>query len=150
MRCARPPLRWANLHSPATLRSRGNERRAHALALLDSGLHAYPYSPELHAAAARVHHRLGQSDRALELYRRARSLRPDRWETIAGGVELALDLGDAAEAHRTWWAEAKVLERADPATRTRLLHRLATARATQPHFSLLRSLLNSGVFPDEP
>lgn len=125
------------------------DRRDHAIALLDRGLRAYPYSPELHAAAARVHHRLGQPDRALELYRRARSLRPDRWETIAGGVELALDLGDAAAAHRTWWAEAEVLARADVATRTRLVRRLATAQA-QPDFSLLHSLLNPGVFPDEP
>src|SRR5690606_37159052 len=35
------------------------DRRDHALALLERGLRAYPYSPELHAAAARVHHRLG-------------------------------------------------------------------------------------------
>lgn len=125
------------------------DRRNHALALLERGLRDYPYSPELHAAAARVHHRLGQPARALALYRRARSLRPDRWETVVGGLELALDLGDAAAAHRTWWAEAELLERADPATRTRLIRRLATARK-HPDFSLLNSLLNSGVFPDEP
>ncbi|PRQ01193.1 tetratricopeptide repeat protein [Enhygromyxa salina] len=116
---------------------------------LERGLGAYPYSPELHAAAARVHHRLGEGERAMQLYRRARSLRPDRWETVVGGVELALDLGDAAAAHRTWWAEAKLLERADPATRTRLTRRLAAAR-TAPGFSLLHSLLDPGVFPYEP
>ncbi|HVH99253.1 MAG TPA: bacterial transcriptional activator domain-containing protein [Enhygromyxa sp.] len=137
------PSEWIAAHPEI------GDRRAHALALLDRGLRAYPYSPELHAAAARVHHRLGEPERALELYRRARSLRPDRWETVAGGVELALDLGDAAAAHRTWWAEAELLGRADPATRTRLVRRLATAR-TQPDFSLLHSLLNPGVFPDEP
>ncbi len=127
------------------------DRHEHAIALLDRGLRVYPYSPELHAAAARVHHRLGHRDRALELYRRARSLRPDRWETVAGGLELALDLGDAAAAHRTWWAEAELLERANPATRTRLVRRLATARTQpEPGFSLLLSLLNPGVFPDEP
>jgi len=126
------------------------DRKAHAIELLERGLREYPYSPELHAAAARVYHRLGQPDRALALYRRARSLRPDRWETVVGGLELALDLGDAASAHRTWWAEAKLLERADPATRTHLIRRLATARALSPDFSLLHSLLNSGVFPDEP
>jgi tetratricopeptide (TPR) repeat protein len=124
------------------------DRREHALALLDSGLRAYPYSPDLHAAAGRVHHRLGQPARALELYRRARLLRPDRWETVVAGVELALDLGDAAAAHRTWWAAAKLLERADPATRMHFIRRLAAAR-THPDFSLLHSLLDAGVFPDE-
>lgn len=126
------------------------DRRQHAIDLLERGLREYPYSPELHAAAARVYHRLGQAERALGLYRRARSLRPDRWETVVGGLELALDLGDAASAHRTWWAEAKLLERADPATRTRLTRRLAAARTHSPDFSFLHSLLNSGVFPDEP
>jgi tetratricopeptide (TPR) repeat protein len=125
------------------------DRRSLALAWLERGVGAYPYSPELHAAAARVHHRLGHAQRALELYRRARSLRPDRWETVAGGVELALDLGDAAAAHHTWWAETKVLGKADAATRTRLTRRLAAAR-THPSFSLLHCLLSPGVFPDEP
>jgi tetratricopeptide (TPR) repeat protein len=146
------PSEWLAAHPEI------GDRREHALTLLDRGLRAYPYSPELHAAAARVHHRLGQPERALELYRRARSLRPDRWETVAGGVELALDLGDAAAAHRTWWAEAELLARADPATRTRLVRRLAAARTqlnwssrrTAAEFSLLHSLLNPGVFPDEP
>jgi tetratricopeptide (TPR) repeat protein len=137
------PSEWIDQHPEI------GDRRDHAIALLDRGLRAYPYSPELHAAAAQVHHRLGQPERALELYRRARSLRPDRWETVAGGVELALDLGDAAAAHRTWWAEAKVLGRADPATRTRLVRRLAAAQ-THPKFSLLHCLLDPGVFPDEP
>ncbi|MFO7567848.1 MAG: bacterial transcriptional activator domain-containing protein [Enhygromyxa sp.] len=137
------------LDLPSSWRDQIGDRREHAIALLDRGLRVYPYSPELHAAAARVHHRLGHPERALELYRRARSLRPDRWETVVGGLELALDLGDALAAHRTWWAEAKVLERADPATRTRLIRRLATARS-QPAFSSLHSLLNPGVFPDEP
>lgn len=125
------------------------DRRALSRDWLERGLGAYPYSPELHAAAARVYHRLGEGERAMQLYRRARSLRPDRWETVAGGVELALDLGDASAAHRTWWAEAKLLSRADPATRTRLIRRLAAAR-TSPEFSLLHSLLDPGVFPYEP
>jgi tetratricopeptide (TPR) repeat protein len=124
-------------------------RRQLAADWLDRGLRAYPYSPELHAAAARVHHRLGEPERALELYRRARSLRPDRWETVAAGVELALDLGDAAAAHHTWWADTNLLRHADAATRTNLIRRLAAARAA-PDFSLLHSLLDPGVFPDEP
>jgi tetratricopeptide (TPR) repeat protein len=125
------------------------DRQQLATGWLERGLRAYPYSPELHAAAGRVHHRLGQPERALELYRRARSLRPDRWETVAAGVELALDLGDAAAAHHTWWADANLLRHADAATRTHLTRRLAAARA-QPDFSLLHSLLDPGVFPDEP
>lgn len=127
------------------------DRRELAQVWLERGLRAYPYSPELHAAAARVHHRLGHAARALELVRRARSLRPDRWETVADGVELALDLGDAAAAHHTWWADAELLEHADPATRTHLSRRLAAARTRSPDdFSLLNSLLDPGVFPDEP
>jgi tetratricopeptide (TPR) repeat protein len=125
------------------------DRRQLATEWLERGLRAYPYSPELHAAAARVHHRLGEPERALELYRRARSLRPDRWETVTAGLELALDLGDAAAAHHTWWADADLLRHADPATRTHLSRRLAAARAA-PDFSLLHSLLDPGVFPDEP
>ncbi|WP_106390720.1 tetratricopeptide repeat protein [Enhygromyxa salina] len=137
------PSEWFDAHPEL------GDRRSLSIAWLERGLSAYPYSPELHAAAGRVYHRLGQPERALELYRRARSLRPDRWETVAAGVELALDLGDAAAAHRTWWSEAKVLGRADPATRSRLSRRLAVAR-TDPHFSLLHSLLDPGVFPYEP
>jgi tetratricopeptide (TPR) repeat protein len=125
------------------------DRQQLATGWLERGLRAYPYSPELHAAAGRVHHRLGEPERALELYRRARSLRPDRWETVAAGVELALDLGDAAAAHHTWWADANLLRHADAATRMHLTRRLAAARA-QPDFSLLHSLLDPGVFPDEP
>ena len=127
----------------------GGDRRALARAWLERGLGAYPYSPELHAAAGRVFHRLGQPERALQHYRRARSLRPDRWQTVAMGVELALDLGDAAAAYHTWWANAEFLSRADPVTRARLRRRLAEAR-TQSDFSLLHSLLSPGVFPNEP
>ena len=125
------------------------DRRQLSRSWLERGLRAYPYSPELHAAAAHIYHRLGDADLALEMYRRARALRPDRWETVAGGVELALDLGDAAAAYRTWWAEAELLGRADPATRTRLRRRLAAARR-DPDFSLFHSLLSPGVFPNEP
>jgi tetratricopeptide (TPR) repeat protein len=137
------PSDWFHAH-PAQ-----PDRRQLALDWIERGLRAYPYSPELHAAAGRVHHRLGEPERALELYRRARSLRPDRWETVAAGVELALDLGDAAAAHRTWWTDADLLRHADAATRTHLNRRLAATRA-QPDFSLLHSLLDPGVFPDEP
>lgn len=122
--------------------------RDQALDLLARGLSAYPYSPDLHLAAGRIHHRLGDPERALGLLRRARSLRPERWEPAAWGVELALDLGDAASAHRTWWAEHDLLAGADPVMRDLLQRRLAEARR-DPAFSPLRSFFSPGVFPDE-
>lgn len=129
--------------------SASDPRVALALAHLRRGISAYPYSPELHAAAGRIHHRLGHPEQALALYQRARSLRPDRWETVAWGVELALDLGDAAAAHRTWWAEHELLARADPSTRNALQRRLAAARR-DAEFSLYHAILSPGVFPDDP
>jgi tetratricopeptide (TPR) repeat protein len=123
--------------------------RALALELLEGGLSAYPYSPDLHMAAGRIHHRLGDPERALALLRRARTLRPERWEPAAWGVELALDLGDAAAAHRTWWAEHDLLAGADPVIRDLLQRRLAEARRN-PTYSPLESFLSPGVFPDEP
>jgi tetratricopeptide (TPR) repeat protein len=127
----------------------GIDGRERSLDLLARGLSAYPYSPDLHMAAGRIHHRLGDSERALALLRRARTLRPERWEPAAWGVELALDLGDAAAAHRTWWAEQDLLAGADPATRDLLQRRLAEARR-DPKFSPLQSFFSPGVFPDEP
>ncbi|MFV8749494.1 tetratricopeptide repeat protein [Nannocystaceae bacterium ST9] len=127
----------------------GLDDRRLALDLLARGLSAYPYSPDLHAAAGRIHHRLGDPERARALYRRARTLRPERWEVAAWGVELALDLGETAAAHRTWWAEHDLLAGADPATRDLLQRRLAEARR-DPAFSPLQSFLSPGVFPDEP
>lgn len=127
----------------------GEDQRERAEALLARGLSAYPYSPDLHAAAGRIHHRLGDPDRAMALYRRARTLRPERWEPVAWGVELALDLGETAAAHRTWWAEHDLLAGADPVTRDLLQRRLAEARR-DPAFSPLQSFFSPGVFPDEP
>ena len=127
----------------------GSDRIALAERHLDRGLTAYPYSPQLHGAAGRIAHRLGQPERARALYRRARALAPERWEPVTWGLELALDLGDAAAAHRTWWAEQELLQRADPAVRRRLQLRLSSARH-HPDFSLLHSLLDPGVFSDEP
>jgi tetratricopeptide (TPR) repeat protein len=141
--------------------------------LLARGLSAYPYSADLTAAAARIEHRLGNPEQALLLYRRARALRPDRWETAAWGVELALDLGETAAAHRTWWAEQHLLAGADAGTRDTLRRRLADARRPHPQsppslglhpqsppslglhpqsppFSALQSFLSPGVFPDDP
>lgn len=135
----------------------GDEGPARARELLSRGLSAYPYSADLVGAAARIEHRLGNPEQALLLYRRARTLRPDRWETAAWGVELALDLGETAAAHHTWWVEQDLLAGADAGTRDTLRRRLADARrpAIPPaipaaHFSALQSFLSPGVFPDEP
>ena len=113
-----------------------------------TGLQTYPYSPELHAVAGRINHMAGNPERALFHYRRARSLRPERWETIVWGLELALDIGDAAAAHRSWYEEQELLQQADPAIRSALAARLAKLRQSRP-FSLLHSLIHPGVFPDE-
>ncbi len=116
---------------------------------LDKALDAYPYSPELHAVAATLAHRAGYADRAMALYRRARFLRPDRWETVVGGLELALDLGDTSAAYRTWLEDHRVLDRAHPAIRAALRRRLIAARNAH-RFTLLQSLCRPGVFPNEP
>jgi tetratricopeptide (TPR) repeat protein len=125
------------------------QREALAEDYLDRGLREYPYSPEIHATAAHIAHRSGKPEAAMDHYRRARSLRPERWETVVGGVELALDLGDAPAAYRTWYEEHDVLGQADPATRATLRRRLTAARRNQG-FTLLQSLCRPGVFPDEP
>ena len=119
------------------------KRQALALGHLDRGLREYPYSTNLLAAAGRVHHRLGQPRQALQLYRRARALRPERWEVVAWGVELALDLGDAAAARRTWTRYAPLLQQADPVLRSALQARLGRAE----RLGLDHTVLPSGVFP---
>ena len=60
------------------------ERRALALTALDSGLLDYPYSPELHEVAGQIFHRLGDPLKALEHYRRARILAPERGQPLLG------------------------------------------------------------------
>jgi tetratricopeptide (TPR) repeat protein len=112
---------------------------------LVGALDAYPFSPELHAAGARLHHKLGHPERAMGLYRRARSLRPERWETVVAALELALDLGDAPSAQRTWLEEQKLLAKADPTIRVALARRMAAARQRED-LSLLQSLFSPGVF----
>jgi tetratricopeptide (TPR) repeat protein len=126
-----------------------SERRELAFGYLARGLREYPYSPELKTAAGRITHRIGQPWLALYFYRGARRLRPERWETVLAGLELALDLGDAAAARRTWLQAHELVSRADPATRSAISARLADAQKLYPA-PLLQSLLSPGVFPDGP
>jgi tetratricopeptide (TPR) repeat protein len=125
------------------------QRRAAALGHVARGLREYPYSPELRVAAGRIAHRIGEPWLALHLYRGARRLRPERWETVLAGVELALDLGHAAAARRTWLQADDLLQGADPAARNAIATRLVDANRLYPT-PLIRSLLDPGVFPDDP
>jgi len=64
---------------------------AHAKA----ALREYPYSPLVHGAVGRAMHRTGYPHAARHYYDRARALYPERWQTAAWEVELALDTGAA-------------------------------------------------------
>lgn len=101
------------------------ERKARALEFVDRGLREFPYAAEVPAAGGRIVHRLGDPARALELYRRARKLRPERWDVVLWGLELALDLGHSSAARAIWESAEDLLPDADPrevdAARRRLL-----------------------------
>jgi len=120
-----------------------------ALDHLRAGLEAYPYSSELHAVAGRIFHQMGDPQRALQYYRRARKLRPERWEIVASGLELALDLGHAAAAQRTWADHWPLLLAADAPTRGALGRMVADASHLFPP-TVLEYLLTAGAFPDVP
>lgn len=125
-----------------------DQRSARAFDRLAEGLASHPYSPELRVAGARVLHRLGHPRPAMYLYRRARSLRPERSDTVLGGLELAIDLGDVKAARRTALAEAPALDAANQTARHALNRRLAHLERHRPT-PLIHSLLSPGVFPDE-
>ena len=125
------------------------ERLSLAYGHLARGLREYPYSPEIRVTAGRIAHRTGLPWLALHLYRGARRLRPDRWETVIAGVELALDLGDAAAAQRTWLQAHELIGKADPTTRSAISARIVDLNRLYPA-PLLHSLLDPGVFPDDP
>ena len=59
-------------------------------------------------------HRLGDPAGALELYARARKLRPERWDVVLWGLELALDLGHSSAARAIWESAEDLLPDADP------------------------------------
>ncbi len=92
--------------------------------LLSRAVRDFPYASEVAATAGRLEHRLGRADRAFHLYRRARKLRPERWDVVFWGLELALDLGDSSAAWIIWRGARDLLPDADPkwvdATRRRV------------------------------
>lgn len=108
------------------------DRAVEALELLRGAMREAPYSSALAAVAASVHHRLGHPEAAAELYARASSLRPERWDLVIAGVELQLDLGHPSAAGRALDASADLLEQADPARRADVRRRLATASRLWP------------------
>lgn len=103
-------------------------RKKRALSHLQDVLDEYPYAPEAWATAGRIHHRLGNPEQAASAYRRARKLRPDRWDVVLWGVELALDLGHPSAARTTWAEAEKLLRNADPTARSAVLQRMHRAR----------------------
>jgi tetratricopeptide (TPR) repeat protein len=124
-------------------------RTTMSLRHLEEGLAAYPYSPELHAAAGRIFHRTGDPERATTHYLRALRMAPERPEALLGHVELLLDLGRPADAsqllitHRTAWLAAH------PDDRTALIARHRDAlRLFAP--SLILSADPVGIFVYEP
>lgn len=124
-------------------------RRRSAERHLDEGLAAYPYSPELQAAAGRVFHRVGEPARALEHYGRALRLAPERAEALLWSVELLLDTGRPVEATALLQSEKTAWLAADPRDRTALTARHRDAlRLLAP--SMLLSADPVGVFAHEP
>lgn len=100
------------------------ERVAQVDALLSRAERDFPYASEVWAASGRLEHRLGRAERAFDRYRRARKLRPERWDVVLWGLELALDLGDSSAAWTIWRGARDLLPDADPkwvdATRRRV------------------------------
>lgn len=95
-------------------------------------LREYPYSADLHAVAAQIHHRLGNPARAKALYQRARILRPERWELAAWGLELAMDLGDTPAAEVAWRRDEPLLRAAESPIRRALATRFSDANRLFP------------------
>jgi len=125
------------------------ERRNLALEALTPGLARYPYSPELHEVAGQIHHRLGEPLRALEHYRRARILAPERGQPLLAELDLLLDLGLPIAAKTLVAAHPSTWLAADPIDRTALIARHRDAlRLFAPTMILSADLV--GVFANEP
>lgn len=90
---------------------------------LAEGLLLYPYSPELHTAAGRIFHRLGEPEQALGHFKKALALAPERPEALLGAVELLIDLGRPSDATELLRAEKTAWLAADPNDRTALVAR---------------------------
>ena len=116
---------------------------------LAEGLASYPYSPELHATAGRIFHRLGDPEQAAAHYRRSLDLAPERPEALLANVELLLDLGRPADATELLVREKTAWLAADPDDRTALVARHRDAlRLFDP--STILSADPVGVFAHEP
>lgn len=109
------------------------QRTADARALADRATAEYPYSALAFATAAGIYHRLGEADRARELYARARKLRPERWDVVLAGVELELDLGHASAARAAFTAHEDLLLSADSSRRDHVRRRLEDAEQLLGH-----------------
>lgn len=126
-----------------------DQRRQLALAALERGLHEYPYSPELHDVAGQIFHRLGDPSQALEHYRRALTLAPERGEPLLAQLALLLDLGLPVAAKHLLAAHPQTWLAADPIDRTALIARQRDAlQLFAPTMILSADLV--GVFPNEP
>jgi len=125
------------------------ERKTRALALLDRGLREFPYASEMAAAAGRIVHRLGDPTRAFELYRRARKLRPERWDVVLWGLELALDLGHSSAARSIWESAEDLLPDADPREVDAARRRLQDAQRLFPT-PIPTDALPLGELADDP
>ncbi|WAS93229.1 tetratricopeptide repeat protein [Nannocystis punicea] len=116
---------------------------------LAEGLASYPYSPELHATAGRIFHRLADPEQAQVHYRRSLDLAPERPEALLANVELLLDLGRPADATELLVREKTAWLAADPGDRTALVARHRDAlRLFEP--STILSADPVGVFAHEP
>jgi len=104
-----------------------SERIAESKALLERVTREYPYSAEAQAVAGRIAHRLGEPDRALTHYRRASSLRPERWDLVIAVLELQVDLGHPSSARLTWELYEDGLATVDLSRRKAVRRRLGDA-----------------------
>lgn len=125
------------------------QRKNLSLRHLEEGLAAYPYSPELHAAAGRIFHRTGDPERAAAHYLRALRMAPERPEALLAHVELLLDLGRPSDASQMLLSQRAAWLAADPDERTALIARHRDAlRLFAP--SLILTADPVGIFVYEP
>jgi Tfp pilus assembly protein PilF len=103
-----------------------------ALGQISEILEQAPYSSLVAATAATIHHQLGEPAEARDLYARASSLRPERWDLVARRVELELDLGHPAAAEAALRAVDPMTTVPDPTLHAALLRRLALAKRSWP------------------